>query len=434
VLRNLRVLVAIASYDFAQLPHLEEVLDSYHDLCIAAAASSSSGGRDDDNNINNAAVVDIVIHATVPYPVTLLDLWNTRFASCGGGEYGVGGSRFSVSVVLKPRSLRLHLVDCHRSLFYDRIDRYDLFVYTEDDIRTTPTTVATYLQETRRIRDLLAEDGDANDPQGQQQRLHFSDFNVGVVRYEYSFPTNVVIDDNTRHATQNVSRVYWEHSGFQPRDVVVPNAVYEVPDEPLKPYYVSMKNHHQGMFLATRDLLKAWKVRKGQGYDCDFSNARNRPGRGPQPTEGTQRVWMSSQMLYGKRHCNVQQVLPKFRFPALTVLHLPNKNYRRVGKYRNRKFADGTEVFEQPHESLLSAMELHLEMRKSFGHYPQLHPQEQQQPRPYQGVVTMIDEVNLARDRTPLLERRMKEYQAYVNRGGILTDDDMTKTVLVEEQ
>lgn len=33
-LHGVRILVAIASYNFAQLPHLEEVLDSYHDLCL----------------------------------------------------------------------------------------------------------------------------------------------------------------------------------------------------------------------------------------------------------------------------------------------------------------------------------------------------------------------------------------------------------------
>lgn len=119
---------------------------------------------------------------------------------------------------------------------------------------------------------------------------------------------------------------------------------------------------------------------------------------------------------------DVQQVLPINSFGALTVLHLPNKNYRRVGKYRNRQFGDGTEVFEQPHESLLTAMELHLSVRKTWPSKPQL---------PYRGI-RMIDEVNLARDRSPLLERRMREYEEYAKRGGVLSDDDITKIDLVE--
>jgi hypothetical protein len=45
---------------------------------------------------------------------------------------------------------------------------------------------------------------------------------------------------------------------------------------------------------------------------------------------------MSSRMLHGSKHCNVQQVLPLESFGTLTVLHLPNKNYRRVGRMHNR--------------------------------------------------------------------------------------------------
>jgi hypothetical protein len=119
----------------------------------------------------------------------------------------------------------------------------------------------------------------------------------------------------------------------------------------------------------------------------------------------------------------VQQVLPKDKFGALTVLHLPNKNYRRVGKYRQRVFSDGTEVFEQPHESLLTAMELHLGVMQAMPGKPQF---------PYRGI-QMVDEVDVQRDRTPLLERRMQEYNDYVKRGGVLNEDDMTKTDLIDD-
>ena len=190
----------------------------------------------------------------------------------------------------------------------------------------------------------------------------------------------MVIDDKTRHATQNVTRVYWEHGQYP----VFPKAVDAVPDDTLSPAYIHMRNHHQGMFLATSDLLKAWKEKPG----CEFDKVRDRPGlknRPSQPAEGTQRVWMSSQMLYGGRHCNVQQVIPVESFGTLTVLHLPNKNYRRVGHFRNRTFSDGTESFDKAgFSSLLTAMRLHLETRKKFT----------QQPRsPYNGI-RMVDDVS----------------------------------------
>ena len=55
------------------------------------------------------------------------------------------------------------------------------------------------------------------------------------------------------------------------------------------------------------------------------------------------------------------------KFGALTVLHVPNKNYRRVGKYRKRKFSDGTEEFDI-NPDLLTAMQLHLEVRECLYH------------------------------------------------------------------
>jgi len=208
---------------------------------------------------------------------------------------------------------------------------------------------------------------------------------------------------------------------------VIPMAADAVEQEPLSNRYVHMKNHHQGMFIATKDLLKAWKRRR----NCNFDQVRQRPGmknRPSQPTEGTQRVWMSSQMLYGKRHCNVQQLLPMDTFGTLTVLHLPNKNYRRIGKkgrlggfnstIKNR-YADGTEQFEQTSPLLLPAMTLHLELRKRWPPNPQF---------PYRGI-EMIDEVN--GDRSELLETRIQEYKAYVARGGIMSDEDMAKATLV---
>ena len=135
----------------------------------------------------------MIIHATVPYPVTLIDILNNRLLpTCK--DNGI----FKITIVLKSPTLKLHLVDCHRELFYNHLEDYDLFIYTEDDIRITPKTVGAYLSETYKIQNLVGLE-------------RSSDFNVGIVRYEYNWPTNVIIDDKTRHATQNVTRVYWEH-------------------------------------------------------------------------------------------------------------------------------------------------------------------------------------------------------------------------------
>ena len=248
VLQEKRILVAIASFDFSQLPHLEEVLSSYRDICEAGAT------------------VDLYIHTTSAYPVALIDLLNNRLACTT--------NQFRIIISLKTPAVRLNLVNYHRTLFYDHLEQYDLFIYSEDDIRITPTTVAAYLYETDIVESIVG-------------KSHSSDYNVGIVRYEYNFPPDVIIDDKTRHATKNVTRVYWEHPWKPP----IPKSVAAVPVEPLGTDYVHMTNHHQGMYLATRYLLQQWRDRVG----CHFDIIRSRPGEKnnpSQPTEGTQRVWM----------------------------------------------------------------------------------------------------------------------------------------------
>ena len=160
VLDGTKILICIAAFDFSQLPHLEEVLDAYSDLCAAGA------------------YVDVIVHATMPYPVSWIDMLNTRF-DCDNPS---PRAKFQVTISLQSPALRLHLVDVHRPLMYENIDNYDLFIYTEDDIRVTPRTVATYLRETERVKEIV----------GIKEAVRY---NVGIVRYEYNFPSNVVMDD-----------------------------------------------------------------------------------------------------------------------------------------------------------------------------------------------------------------------------------------------
>jgi len=270
--------------------------------------------------------------------------------------------------------------------------------------------VATYLRHTHKIEQLV-----------QGTEYNPSDFNVGIVRYEYNFPSNLVIDDSTRDATENVTRVYWEHSSFKPP--MVPNTLDHVPQQPLAKEYVHMKNHHQGMFLATRSLLQAWKERKG----CQFDVASNRPGhpkKSSQPLFGTQRVWISSQQLYGgkKFACAVQQAIPVQDFGALTVHHLPNKNYRRVGKYRTRDMERDTGV-EVSQEALMTALQLHIALTRAFPP----RPREKKDIR-----IRMAMELDNPNRQQPeeSWKPRLQAFRAYVERGGVMNEQDMEQTAL----
>lgn len=386
-MQGLRVLVCLASYDFGQFPLLEEVLDSYQDFCVAGAS------------------IDVYIHTAIPYTVGLIDMLNARL-SCEGMQ---------IIIAVQSPAVRLNLVDRHRQLFYEKIDDYDLFIYSEDDIKVSPTTAHAYLQETKQVEQLIG-------------KSPAEDYNVGIVRYEYNYPPDIVIDDKTRHATEGVTRVFWEHL-WKP---LFPKSIDIVHQEEVKNRYVSMQNHHQGMFMATRDLLKAWKNRKG----CDFDVVRQRPGKKNQPSqpiEGTQRVWMSSQMLHGGKHCNVQQLIPMKNFGQLSVWHLPNKNYRRVGKKGRigggevqNDFGTGKENFVGPDASLPTEMDLHLQMRK-------LYPMAGEEK--YSGI-QMIDEVDHQRrfnrvaggfaPYMELLDQRMNAFRAYAERGGVLSEEDFS--------
>ena len=395
ILDGQRILVTIASYDFMQLPHLEEVLDGFIDLCYAGSK------------------VDVVIYTTVVYPVALIDMFNDRLR-CNNPSPTAG---FTLTLMLKHSRVRLHLVDFHRELFYERIDQYDLFIYTEDDIRISPTTAAAYLHETRRVEGLVGAE-------------HATDFNVGIVRYEYDFPENVVITDKTRHATENVTRVYWEHIGKPPFE----KSMDKVDDPALAPYFITCRHPHQGMYLVTPALLRAWRDR---GPNCQFDKVRDRPSstRNPgQPTEGTQRVWMSSQMMYGGRHCAIKQLLPVDSFGQLTVLHLPNKNYRRVGKQGRlgggdgapkNEFSDGSEVFTPTHPDLLKGLELHVAIKRQF---PGPRGADVGGGGRYVGIRVVDTDINLNRvskDHRANAKKRLGEYAAYVSRGGYLIESDL---------
>jgi hypothetical protein len=84
----------------------------------------------------------------------------------------------------------------------------------------SPRTVAAYLSETDKISKRLGP-------------IKATGYNVGIVRYEYNFPYNIIIDDGNRKTTQNVTRVYLEHSWLPP-----PKSVDIIPQHDTLPGYV----------------------------------------------------------------------------------------------------------------------------------------------------------------------------------------------------
>ena len=83
ILVGVRILVAIASYDFLQLANLEEVLDALLDFCYAGST------------------IDIVIYTTVMYPVALIDMFNDRLR-CNNDGGAAADAKLTVTIILKP--------------------------------------------------------------------------------------------------------------------------------------------------------------------------------------------------------------------------------------------------------------------------------------------------------------------------------------------
>ena len=101
---------------------MEEIFILYHDICHSGVL-----------------LLDIHIHTTIPYPILLIDSL----------ESTMNIIQMTIQIMIKPKALRLHLVDCHRQTFYKHLQDYDFFIYIEDYIGVTPTTVASYLYETK---------------------------------------------------------------------------------------------------------------------------------------------------------------------------------------------------------------------------------------------------------------------------------------------
>jgi hypothetical protein len=134
--------------------------------------------------------------------------------------------------------------------------------------------------------------------------------------------------------------------------------------------------------------------------------------------------------LHKKRHCGVTQLLPVDNFGQLTVLHLPNKNYRRVGKQGRiggsdnspkNEFSDGTEVFQAAHPDLLRALELHVEMKRQFPGLKKINLVGEDGREKYVGIRVVDTDIKPK----GVAEERLEAYRQYVARGGYMVDSDM---------
>lgn len=287
-----KVLVAIPSYGDKQFLYLQDMIDSLHDLC------------------ETGAKVTLYLYAIEPYSIEILSMFNAR-TNC----YHPTGS-LNIEVKLKPASLKLHFVDDHRKDFYDHIDDYDLFIFTEDDHHIRPTHVIAYLEETAKLKQRVGEE-------------NFSNYSIGFLRYER---------DQSKKERFTFDQHDYPNSGIHSFD-----------DAKLKRHYVGNQNMpHQGMFMATPEQLMIWKE-KCQFDLIDPENVEREDEKG---TPSWHREYVSSLRLFvndGIRdNCGVTQLFPVDAFDFFMIHHMPDKYYT------NPKFEkENTSSSQELHELVL---------------------------------------------------------------------------------
>jgi hypothetical protein len=207
-----------------------------------------------------------------------------------------------------------------------------------------------------------------------QKLQRISDYSIGFLRYENQF---------TRFDKR---RVVWE---FEWNDEVSKSV-----DHPgiEGRYFTSPPFHHQGMFMATREQLVAWKTR---GPNCKFDRPIRRYGYHRERTSG-------AMDLYDTNFCNVTQLLPMDSMEDLYIHHMPNKNNERLPK------------------RVLSTMDVH-KQRMKFLSNTQKKKLWVDKYGKYNGIKMFIDE----RNATLSLPFDLTKYNDYVYRGGVLSKEEL---------
>lgn len=339
-LRGKRILIGIAHYGMHSFHFLETQLDAYRDVCEAGAK------------------VDIFILTNNVYTVEVIDELNSRL-QCRNTE----GGGITLTVHIKSPEWKHYIKDFHRKIFTENVDNYDLFLFNEDDRLIRPANFIAFLDEMNKLRSLV---GNKRIPQ----------YTIGFVQYEQK------IDVGPPHPRQIFEHVWGD-------DLLL----VDHPNITGRYFQTASWHHHQGMYMATPEQLRAWKK------TCDFSSVPVRH----------RKKWeiLHSEVVIGGiylwKWCNVTQLLPLDSFQDFLLLHMPNKYYKQQG-------ATSTKI----HHTRMKTIKA-ISMNSS--NHVRIPPWWKEN-REYDGIRMFNDE----KDPVKLKEffPDLTEYLAYVKRGGML--------------
>lgn len=201
------------------------------------------------------------------------------------------------------------------------------------------------------------------------------DYSIGFVRYE----------NQMRRFDKR--RVIWEFEWNEEVEETIDHPGIE------GRYFTSPPWHHQGMFMATRDQLVAWKTR---GPECKFDKPVRRPAYHRERTSG-------GMDLYDTDYCNVTQLLPLESLEDLYIHHMPDKNNERLPK------------------RVLPTLDLHKRRMQVLLANDEKKKMWVDKDGRYNGINMFIDETNPDFS----IPFDLTTYKAYVSRGGMLTEDEL---------
>lgn len=275
-----RILVGIPSFGRKQFMYLEDMIDSFRDLC------------------ETGADITIFIYTTEPYSIEQVNLFNSR-THC----YHPTGNLF-INIKIKPPSSQLRFVDFHRKDFYDNLDNFDLFIYSEDDHHIRPSHVIAYLYETAKLKKIVGLSS-------------FPNYSIGFLRYEHN-----------KHTLERFTFDQYEYKDA---------GLHSFENPVLKHKYIGNRRMpHQGMFMATSEQLKLWRDRchfdQIDPDDVEKGRGKIENGATDVDTPIWHREFVSSLRLFANEgiriNCQVTQLFPASdQFENFMLHHMPDKYY-----------------------------------------------------------------------------------------------------------
>lgn len=251
-----RILGMLLTYNYNHIDPLMLIMGEYQSMCEGGWAPT------------------VAIFTTVPFSSEM-----RRYLRQKTYCYRTNSS-VSVIISVHEPGISVALGAEHRKFMGDKVNDYDVFVYHEDDIIFKHSQLNGFLYETRRLHELMPEDGLMNHNIGFQR---FRRLLHGENGHANDYGEQDIFEQELLEETPNFNPVCMGDGG-------------------TAPYLHVTGNLHQAMWVFTREQINMLQEK------CGFLN-QSSPSR----------EFMSSFSVWD--HCHLNKLLPAERFAQFIVQH-----------------------------------------------------------------------------------------------------------------